>query len=121
MTPNTVVGARRAAGLSVSHAAADPLGFSPRHNRSRGFTGSVSEHEKKQKNARRAERNNLVEIETLKHVPQPATRGRAEHSSQLSLGEIASLSQCYTDRPASPTNNLDFPTKLATFLHQHSV
>lgn len=35
---NTVVGARRAAGLSVPHAAADPLGFSPRRNRSRWFT-----------------------------------------------------------------------------------
>lgn len=75
---------------------------------------------KKKKKARWAERNNLVEIKDRKHVPQPATRGRAEFSSQLSLGEVGSLSQCYTDRPASPTNNLDFPTEPATFLRHHN-
>lgn len=41
-------------GLSVPQAAAaDPLGFSPRHHRSRGFTGSVSEKRKTKQNKKR--------------------------------------------------------------------
>lgn len=74
-----------------------------------------SENEKK-KNARWAERNNLVEIKDRKHVPQPATRGRVEFSSQLSLGEVVSLSQCYTDRTIVTYKQFRFSDRTRRFL-----